>query len=234
MALKDPTYTAKGKKRSQKLMFLDSDLNALMNFSFSAAAIALGGLGGRAGMKGAGKQTILDMTAVYSTMCGTPPRLGAHMGPIRDPNAAPKGLAREATAVAETRPVSENQRLEYLVGAAKTKGCAKPTRICPNMRTPNRGGLQAVPAYRIQLPSSASTLATTIETFGPPRLRVQITTGAAGTKAKRQTVDSQLMVGISVLKKRAAVEEMGAKVIQSQLMMMFRSTSWARPMNRRL
>jgi hypothetical protein len=156
------------------------------------------------------------------------------MGPIRDPNAAPKGLASEATAVADTRPVSENQRLEYLVGAAKTNGWDKPTRIWPNMRTPKRGGLQAVPAYRIQFPSNTSTLDTTSEIFGPPRLRVQMTAGAAGTQARRQAVDSQLMVGISVLKKCAAVEEMGAKVIQSQLETMFSSTSWARPMNRLL
>ena len=215
-------------------MFFERDPNALKTSSFSAAAIALGGLGGREGMKGAGKQTILDMTAVYSTICGTSPGDGAHIGPIRDPSAAPNGLAREATAVADTRPVSENQRLEYLVGAAKTKGCDRPTRIWPNMRTPNLGGLQAVPAYRIQLPSSTRTLETTSETFGPPRLRVQMTTGAAGTQAKRQAVDSQLMVGMSVSKKRAAVDEMGAKVIQSQLAIMLRSTSWARPMNRRL
>jgi hypothetical protein len=62
--LKDPTYTAKGKNRSQKLMFFERVLKALRTSSFSAAAIALGGLGGRAGTKGAGKQTILDMTAV--------------------------------------------------------------------------------------------------------------------------------------------------------------------------
>lgn len=45
------------------------------------------------------------------------------------PSAPPKGFAREATAVAETRPEGVNQMSEYRVGAERTKGCARPMRI---------------------------------------------------------------------------------------------------------
>ena len=62
------------------------------------------------------------------------------------PSAPPKGFAREAIAVAETRPEGVNQMSEYRVGAERTKGCARPIRTCPNIVRPKLGGDVRVPA----------------------------------------------------------------------------------------
>lgn len=55
--------------------------------------------------------------------------LVARNGLMSWPSAPPKGFAREAIAVAETRPEGVNQMSEYRVGAESTKGCARPMRI---------------------------------------------------------------------------------------------------------
>lgn len=55
-------------------------------------------------------------------MYGISPGLEASNGHINCPRAPPKGFAREASAVAETRPLGENQSSEYRVGAERTKG----------------------------------------------------------------------------------------------------------------
>jgi len=55
-----------------------------------------------------------------------PLRSVAHSGPTSCPSAPPRGLAREAIAVVDTRPLSENQVSLYLVGAQRTNGWEKP------------------------------------------------------------------------------------------------------------
>lgn len=55
-------------------------------------------------------------------MYGISAGLEARNGHISCPRAPPKGFAREASAVAETRPLGENQSSEYRVGAERTKG----------------------------------------------------------------------------------------------------------------
>ena len=126
-------------------MLCGRERKAARRSSFSVAAIAEGGVGGAFGMNGAGRQTTVDKTAVKRTMLGISDILGAQIGPISSPSAPPKGFASDASAVADTRPLSENQRLEKRVGAARTKGCAKPMRIWPNITTPILGGWHAVP-----------------------------------------------------------------------------------------
>ena len=79
-------------------------------------------------------------------MFGISDALLARTGLMSCPNAPPKGFAREAIAVAETRPEGVNQMSEYRVGAERTKGCAKPMRICPNIVRPKLGGEVRVPA----------------------------------------------------------------------------------------
>jgi hypothetical protein len=79
--------------------------------------------------------------------------------------APPKGFARLANAVAPTLPPSVNHMSLYLVGAARTKGCAKPVKICPNITRPKI--LVRVPAYRIQFPSSKSAEAARMLSLGP-------------------------------------------------------------------
>ncbi len=69
----------------------------------------------------------------------------ARNGLISCPKAPPKGLARDAMAVAVTRPSGVNQRSEYLVGAHRTNGCPSPMRICPNIVRPNEGVAVLVP-----------------------------------------------------------------------------------------
>lgn len=76
------------------------------------------------------------MMARYKIALGMSLGLYTHKGTISWPSAAPKGFARLARAVAATRPRSVNHRSEYRVGAARTKGWAKPMRIWPNMTTP--------------------------------------------------------------------------------------------------
>ena len=49
-------------------------------------------------------------------------------------------------AVAATRPRLVNHMSEYLVGAARTKGWAKPMRIWPNMTAPKLWGEAMTPA----------------------------------------------------------------------------------------
>ena len=70
----------------------------------------------------------------------------ARNGQISCPRAPPKGFAREASAVAETRPLGENQSSEYRVGAERTKGWASPMRIWPVIVNGKEGGAERVPA----------------------------------------------------------------------------------------
>ena len=86
-------------------------------------------------------------------MSGTSLGFVAQNESISSPSAAPRGLARVATAVALVRPLSENQRSLYRVGALRQNGCASPMRICPNMATPKLPPRALVPAYRIQFPA---------------------------------------------------------------------------------
>jgi hypothetical protein len=97
-------------------------------------------------MKKAGSDARVLITEVYRTMLGTAEASAAQNGPTSWPMAAPSGFARDATAVADTRPLSENQRLLYLVGALRTNGCAKPMMICPNITTPKWPPVARVPA----------------------------------------------------------------------------------------
>ena len=70
------------------------------------------------------------------------------------------------TAVAATRPRFVNHRSEYLVGAARMKGCANPMMISPAMAWAMLPPLAFVaPAYRIQLPMRMRTAATMNESF---------------------------------------------------------------------
>ena len=50
--------------------------------------------------------------ATYSVMLGTSPGELTSIGVISCPTAAPKGLASDATAVADTRPTGENHKSE--------------------------------------------------------------------------------------------------------------------------
>lgn len=87
----------------------------------------------------------LTMMARYKMALGISLALYTQNGMISCPRAAPKGFARLASAVAATRPRSVNHRSEYLVGAARTKGWAKPMRSWPNMTTPKLGGSARTP-----------------------------------------------------------------------------------------
>jgi len=69
------------------------------------------------------------MIAMYSVMGAISGGLMARNGSTKEPIAPPNGLASDMIAVAETRPAGENHKSEYLVGAARTKGCASPVRI---------------------------------------------------------------------------------------------------------
>ena len=101
-------------------------------------------------------------------MLGTSLGFEQRKGLINWPKAPPKGFAREAIAVADTRPRGLNQSSEYRVGAASTNGCARPMRIWPNIVTPYRGGDERVPAYRIQLPHRMRIEAVRKARRGPP------------------------------------------------------------------
>ena len=79
-------------------------------------------------------------------MFGISDVLLARKGLMSCPIAPPRGFAREAIAVADTRPEGVNQRSEYRVGAERTKGCARPIRNCPNIVRPKLGGEVRVPA----------------------------------------------------------------------------------------
>lgn len=109
---------------------------------------AVGGVGGAAGMKREGIHATVAMMLTISTVDRTDPSNGL----ISCANAPPSGFARLANAVAPTRPPSVNHMSLYLVGAARTKGWARPQRTCPNTTRPKI--LARVPAKRIQLPSS--------------------------------------------------------------------------------
>ena len=129
------------------------------------------------------------------------------------------------------RPLSVNQRSLYRVGAARTKGCANPVRIWPNITTPKVPWPARVPAYRIQFPISSRPDDHSMDSFGP-RWRVHIvnlvesqelsiyglkrsrsyTYGEATTKANKNPVDNQLIVVSLTLKYVAAVADTGANV----------------------
>ena len=128
--------------------------------------------------------------------------------------------------------MSENHRLLYLVGAARTKGCAMPIRICPNMTTPKWPPVARVPAYLTKLPTSNSKLATKIDVFGPPLFKVHMTSGDAATKANRKPVLNQLIALSLTPKYSADVVDTAAKVSQSQLTTRLSRESWASPRKR--
>lgn len=67
-----------------------------------------GGRGGLAGINTPGTLRMVDIMAMYSTIFGISLDLVARNGSTSCPIAAPKGLAREARAVAETRPREVN------------------------------------------------------------------------------------------------------------------------------
>lgn len=73
-------------------------------------------------MKNDGIEATVDMMATYSVMFGISDAFVARKGFMSCPSAPPKGFAREATAVADTRPAGVNHRFEYWVGADSTKG----------------------------------------------------------------------------------------------------------------
>ena len=108
------------------------------------------------------------MIAMYNTIFGILPGLPAQKGSINCAKAPPNGFARLITAVAATLPRFVNQRSEYLVGAARTNGCARPVRICPNITPPK---LPCVPdfvaPYLIQLPRRIRTDAIIMDHLGP-------------------------------------------------------------------
>lgn len=87
-----------------------------------ASTLGAGGVGGRAGMKNEGIVAAVAMMLTQRIEDGTSEGLDTQKGVISWPNAAPKGLAREATAVAAVRPLGLNQTSEYVVGAERTKG----------------------------------------------------------------------------------------------------------------
>lgn len=62
-------------------------------------------------MKKLGTQATEDMMATYRIMLGMSDGVETHRGEMSWPKAAPKGLARDATAVAVVRPLELNQRL---------------------------------------------------------------------------------------------------------------------------
>jgi N-acetylglutamate synthase/N-acetylornithine aminotransferase len=124
-------------------------------------------VGGAEGRKREGMQDTVAMMEMTRTIRGMEPRKGliscascvssAPFTEIRRGcqalTAPPNGFARLARAVAATRPRSVNHISEYRVGAARTKGCARPVMICPNMTTPKVPPEARVPAYRTQLPT---------------------------------------------------------------------------------
>jgi hypothetical protein len=67
--------------------------------------------------------------AIYSTIFGISPGLLAQDGSMSCARAPPNGFAKLITAVAATLPLFVNHRSEYLVGAARTNGWAKPVKI---------------------------------------------------------------------------------------------------------
>lgn len=119
-----------------------------------------------------------------------------------------------------------------MVGAANTKGCAKPIRSCPSITTLNV--LDFAPPYLIQLPTSRRQEEITMDVFGPCLLSAQNVKGVATTNANRKEVESQLMTLSVVSKYIAAVVDTGARAIQSQLTTMFKRISWNKPKKRRL
>jgi hypothetical protein len=119
-------------------------------------------------MKKLGTEQTVEMIATYSTILLTSSGPSTQNGTINCPKAAPKGLARLTTAVAVTLPLGENQRSEYLAGAERTNGWARPVRICPNATTPKMPSEEAWdPAYRIQFPARTRAAAAIIEGLGP-------------------------------------------------------------------
>jgi len=86
------------------------------------------------------------MIEMYRTIFGISEGLVAHSESTNCPIAAPRGLAKLARAVALVRPLSENHRSLYRVGAQRQKGWARPMRIWPNIARPNMPPLALVPA----------------------------------------------------------------------------------------
>lgn len=162
--LKNPTYTANGIRMSQNSSVPSSCRVAGMSGVREIVDEALGGVGGSAGRKKDGMDATLDyriavsignvravgeqltMMEMYRTMFGMSDGLVAHIESTNCPIAAPSGLAKLASAVALVRPLSENQRSLYRVGAHRQKGCASPIRNCPNMASPKMPPSALVPA----------------------------------------------------------------------------------------
>lgn len=70
-----------------------------------------GGVGGLAGRKRVGIVAAVEMMATYSVMFGISDAFVQRNGFINCPSAPPKGFAREATAVAVTRPLGRTKDL---------------------------------------------------------------------------------------------------------------------------
>ena len=104
------------------------------------------GVGGFAGMKKEGTEAAVEIRATMRVMLGMSEALVARKGSISWPRAPPNGFAREAIAVAETRPAGVNQMLEYCGGAARTNGWANPMIIWPSIVRGKFGGDVRVPA----------------------------------------------------------------------------------------
>lgn len=83
---------------------------------------------------------------IYKTILGISPGCVVHAESTSSPIAAPSGFARVANAVALVRPFSENHKSLYLVGAARAKGCARPSNNCPNITKPKMPLSALVPA----------------------------------------------------------------------------------------
>lgn len=111
-------------------------------FSFYELNIVLI-LGANGGERGEEPLTITEM---YKTILGISDGFVAHSESTNCPIAAPNGFAKLASAVALVRPLSENHRSLYRVGAHKQNGCASPIMIWPNMASPKMPPLALVPA----------------------------------------------------------------------------------------
>ena len=111
-SLKRPTRTAKGAKSSQKAGVRARRCRAVGRASGRGRSVcevaAEAGVGGAAGRKMLGRVAREERSAMVRVRCGMLAGKGARKGEVSWARAPPKGLAREAMAVAETRPEGEN------------------------------------------------------------------------------------------------------------------------------
>lgn len=153
-----------------------------------------GGVGGAAGIKSEGMQAADAMMETIRTVVGTELKNGFmsdaswltwlatlflvfcldrkkktrdRIGEGRKLTAPPRGFAILASAVAPVRPLSVNHMSLYLVGAASTKGCARPVIIWPTITTSKIPPFAVVPAYLIQFPTKRRPEAARMDGLGP-------------------------------------------------------------------